>query len=203
MIKNKKKCRICERYLTAITKNFFAEKRGKYNLGTICKKCSSEYLKTIKEKRSEYGKEYREKNKEKISERKKIYYQNNKEKKKEYRENNKEIIRTNRKRYYRSNLYFFKERRLKKDFNLSKNDYELIIKKQDYKCDICKILINSSFSEKKENIACVDHNHITGNVRGFLCSKCNSAIGFLNDDINLLQNAINYIKRFDNYDNKN
>ena len=40
----------------------------------------------------------------------------------------------------------------------------------------------------------VDHNHDTGEVRGLLCRKCNSAIGLLNEDPTVLFRAIDYIK---------
>lgn len=51
---------------------------------------------------------------------------------------------------------------------------------------------------KLKRILGVDHCHITGKVRGLLCMKCNSAIGFFNDDINLLQLAIKYLKEGEN-----
>lgn len=41
----------------------------------------------------------------------------------------------------------------------------------------------------------VDHNHITGSYRGRLCRKCNSAIGMLNDDPNLIRLAMVYLER--------
>ena len=40
----------------------------------------------------------------------------------------------------------------------------------------------------------VDHCHDTGKIRGLLCGNCNSGIGNLRDDINLLQRAIEYLQ---------
>lgn len=40
----------------------------------------------------------------------------------------------------------------------------------------------------------MDHNHITGEFRGFLCSKCNHFLGLANDDIEILSKAIDYLK---------
>lgn len=41
----------------------------------------------------------------------------------------------------------------------------------------------------------VDHDHITGQIRGVLCRKCNSAIGMLGDSIQGLYRAIAYLDR--------
>ncbi|WP_083230265.1 endonuclease VII domain-containing protein [Curtobacterium sp. UCD-KPL2560] len=39
----------------------------------------------------------------------------------------------------------------------------------------------------------VDHDHKTGAVRGLLCSPCNVGIGWLQDDVALLRQAIGYL----------
>lgn len=41
----------------------------------------------------------------------------------------------------------------------------------------------------------VDHCHKNGNIRGLLCSKCNIILGNVNDDIGILLNAIEYLKK--------
>ena len=40
----------------------------------------------------------------------------------------------------------------------------------------------------------VDHNHSTGEVRGLLCARCNTAMGLFGDSLSLMENAINYLK---------
>ncbi|MBA7572888.1 hypothetical protein ES708_14675 [subsurface metagenome] len=59
---------------------------------------------------------------------------------------------------------------------------------QDGKCAICGESFIKLFN------TCVDHNHETGEVRGLLCRKCNVAIGFLNDDPELMEKAIKYLE---------
>lgn len=40
----------------------------------------------------------------------------------------------------------------------------------------------------------VDHNHETGEVRGLLCSNCNTAIGLLGESLASLEKAMAYLK---------
>jgi hypothetical protein len=42
----------------------------------------------------------------------------------------------------------------------------------------------------------LDHCHVTGQFRGFLCNACNAGIGFLGDNINGVGKALKYIKKF-------
>lgn len=44
------------------------------------------------------------------------------------------------------------------------------------------------------NRLCVDHNHVTGEIRGILCSKCNKGLGIFNDSQQLLRKAANYLE---------
>jgi len=73
---------------------------------------------------------------------------------------------------------------LKRKYNITPEDYNTLYNKQQGKCAICG---------NSEELLHVDHDHITGKVRGLLCLKCNRGIGFLNDDIKILQQAINYL----------
>lgn len=81
--------------------------------------------------------------------------------------------------------YFWKA---KKFFNLTKNDYLVMEKQQNYKCKICKGI---QYSHKQ--FFCIDHDHKTNKVRGLLCDLCNKGLGHFKDDCNLLRNAIEYL----------
>lgn len=54
-------------------------------------------------------------------------------------------------------------------------------------CDICER--PTELGER-----CLDHDHETGQIRGVLCRKCNSALGLLSDDTKRLENAIAYLR---------
>lgn len=41
----------------------------------------------------------------------------------------------------------------------------------------------------------LDHNHSTGNVRGWLCESCNTGIGRFDDKIEIIQHAIDWLEK--------
>lgn len=63
---------------------------------------------------------------------------------------------------------------------------------QKGKCAICSTLHNPA--EKKGRLY-VDHDHKTGAIRGLLCGHCNSGLGYFEDDIDLLINAMEYLEK--------
>jgi transposase-like protein len=77
-----------------------------------------------------------------------------------------------------------------KKYGITINHYKHLLQLQDSKCAIC----GRSAIDNGKNLA-VDHDHATGAIRGLLCSKCNIAIGLLDDSPLVLQNAINYLLR--------
>lgn len=69
--------------------------------------------------------------------------------------------------------------------------FQKIVEEQEHTCPICKrLFINMS----PKNIH-VDHDHVTGKIRGVLCVKCNRGIGFLGDNVEIIKNAILYLQR--------
>ena len=75
-----------------------------------------------------------------------------------------------------------------KNYGITFAQYNQRLKKQDYKCKICKTI-----EDKKRSFA-VDHDHVTGKVRGLLCSRCNLMLGIAKDDINILYSGVEYLK---------
>lgn len=73
-------------------------------------------------------------------------------------------------------------------YKISFSEYQNLVQKQNNLCAICneKCLTGNNLS--------IDHNHITGKIRGLLCRKCNTGLGMFNDNIIYLNNAMEYLK---------
>lgn len=74
-------------------------------------------------------------------------------------------------------------------YRLPATDYIEIIKKQNYCCPICGVDI-----EPLDRTTVVDHCHLGGEVRGILCQKCNILLAMADDDVEILNKAITYLK---------
>lgn len=61
----------------------------------------------------------------------------------------------------------------RRKFGLSVEQYQQMLKAQREACAICR---------KKKRLH-VDHDHVTGAVRGLLCNRCNSALAAFEDDL--------------------
>ena len=71
-----------------------------------------------------------------------------------------------------------------------------LFKTQGRRCAICKQRIRIKAKDGKiKRVACVDHNHQTGRVRGLLCRSCNFLLGYAYDNRRILQNAILYLEK--------
>ena len=96
------------------------------------------------------------------------------------------------KQWYTKNKERMKERFRKNNYSLRYNitieDYEKLLAKQNNSCAICY----STKGSANKRLA-VDHNHQTGVVRGLLCDECNTGLGKFKDNTSLLTNAIAYL----------
>ena len=108
----------------------------------------------------------------------------------------KQCMKDNRKEHYGR----YKEQqevwRLKKQYGMTRDDYNKLLKDQGGTCRICK-KAGQHFRQGKPLPLCVDHNHKTGKVRGLLCLNCNSGMGKLGDSIERLKEVIKYLEETD------
>jgi len=68
-------------------------------------------------------------------------------------------------------------------YGISQQDYNAMYDKQDGLCKICRT----------RAAVYVDHNHKSGKVRGLLCPQCNTALGWLFDNYEIIKRASDYV----------
>ena len=78
-------------------------------------------------------------------------------------------------------------------YGMTKEKYNELLQQQNNGCKICGA---TEAKHRSSNNLLVDHCHVTGNYRGLLCNRCNTSLGFVNDDIELLENMVKYLKEY-------
>lgn len=73
--------------------------------------------------------------------------------------------------------------RLMRRYGIGLDDFQHLVERQGGVCPICRMT----------SPAHVDHDHVTGAVRGILCADCNTGMGQLRDDPWILRRAIEYL----------
>lgn len=108
-----------------------------------------------------------------------------------YKEARREYCKLNRYKEKKREYYKSKRRELffKYKYNLSLEQIDELLVKQNHKCLIC----GRSLIETKR---CIDHNHKTGKIRGILCCRCNTGLSFI-ENKEFLEMAINYLDKMD------
>ena len=149
---------------------------GRCNLCT--KEQRVEYYQKNRQELIEYSKKYQVDNREKCN-----------EKSRRWANKNKGIKSAYARKYHKK---YPLKRRIKtlSKHGLTMDDYALLMEQQNGLCAICgipQVEMNRKFY--------VDHCHETGKVRGLLCIKCNTGIGNLNDNLQVLKNAVTYLEK--------
>ena len=73
--------------------------------------------------------------------------------------------------------------RYKHRYGITVGDVDHMKEEAGHRCQICG----------GTKPLCVDHDHATGIIRGMLCRECNTALGLMKDNTELLRKAINYL----------
>ena len=79
---------------------------------------------------------------------------------------------------------------LRRTYGITAEDYDVMYADQDGSCAICK-----THQLELDRTLFVDHCHETGNVRGLLCSQCNSGLGMFKDNTQALLDAVEYLEK--------
>lgn len=87
-------------------------------------------------------------------------------------------------------------------YGLTPEDYERMLVEQNGLCAICNRPETAASTkprrtgERTVRRLAIDHDHATNRVRGLLCSRCNLAIGMIEDSPDILRAALAYLERF-------
>ena len=83
------------------------------------------------------------------------------------------------------------ERKIQLKFGITFDAYTKMLVDQNGVCAIC---FTSNWGHNRKRPA-VDHDHKTGKVRGLLCTQCNLALGYFEDNPERFISASQYLKR--------
>jgi len=111
-----------------------------------------------------------------------------KERKKAYQVKNKEKIAQRKKEDYAAKKDFYiayeRNRQYQKAYGIDVAEYDRMLAAQNGVCKICKTDKPKTHGNK---YFAVDHCHVSGKVRGLLCSSCNIALGFYEQRIGKIE----------------
>lgn len=88
--------------------------------------------------------------------------------------------------YWKSNIEY--------RYGMNNEAYAAMLRAQNGKCLICGADELDKRTKHPYSLA-VDHDHVTGEIRGLLCRACNRGLGFFQDSPALLARAIEYLNR--------
>lgn len=103
---------------------------------------------------------------------------------KRWRERNPERMEMYKNRYRGARV---RANRLKREYGITQQDYDEILRAQGGRCAICRQEPTRPYG------LVVDHCHATNVVRALLCDKCNTGLGAFRDDPSLLAKAMWYL----------
>lgn len=102
------------------------------------------------------------------------------------------------KAYYKTKDYTATKRNFhyKTKYGISFQQFEDMCINNDFKCDICFKQCNMiGKNTPRFSWLVIDHCHNTGKIRGLLCQHCNTTLGNVRDDVDLLQKCVEYLNR--------
>ena len=156
-----------------------------------CKECNNKRRKEHSKNHPAQQRNWRDNNKEKV-----IVY--NKKQRKRILKDDPEYDKKHYLRYRESCKTNGWKYALKRKYGLTLEQYENILKEQNYRCAICNR--NASEIYKSKSRLSVDHNHETGEIRGILCTGCNGRLlPSVRENAEIASRLLKYLTRENNY----
>lgn len=110
---------------------------------------------------------------------------------KEYSITHKHEISMLHKQYNIENRSRIKDKVITKKYNITLEQYNNMLVSQGGGCAIC-----GNTQDKFKRALPIDHDHITGKIRGILCPNCNLVLGNAREDIEILYKIIEYLIKY-------
>ena len=88
-----------------------------------------------------------------------------------------------------------RDTKLRQAYGVGSDYYNERLAEQGGVCAGCRQNVKTIWKGRVVAMA-IDHDHKTGKNRGVLCLNCNRALGSLRDNINILQNLIDYLNKY-------
>lgn len=85
---------------------------------------------------------------------------------------------------------------LKRDYGLTLDDYNDMLRRQAHRCAVCRRAETVKGRGGQTRRLAVDHDHVTGAVRGLLCHRCNILVWALEDNHTTLDAIRRYVEEF-------
>jgi hypothetical protein len=106
----------------------------------------------------------------------------------EYREKNREYVALRDAAWRKKNKARIDDQTLARTYGITRAQYDALVAKQNGACAVCrKQLAPGVYTH-------IDHDHVSGHVRGVLCRVCNTSIGGLGDTVAGLRRALEYLE---------
>lgn len=105
--------------------------------------------------------------------------------------------RANNKKWAKRHPDRVRNQNLKTCYGIGLKEFNEMLKLQDNHCAVCMSVDSGpgrKNPEKREPLF-VDHDHVTGKIRGLLCRTHNTALGLLQDDLEVLTKMAAYISK--------
>lgn len=96
------------------------------------------------------------------------------------------------KKYYDVNFLRYREKQLLRLYGITLQQYNQMLAEQNCKCAVC------NKNELEVGTLCVDHDHENGKIRNLVCTPCNTALGLLKEDVEILDRAKLYLVKWKN-----
>ena len=112
------------------------------------------------------------------------------EEQKVYRTTHREEISIREKTWRAKNPGRTRASNMKKLYGLTTIKFTALLESQRGTCASCKA------AEWGRRGPQIDHDHVTGKIRGILCRKCNTALGMIGDDLKIARLLVAYLEKF-------